>query len=101
MANIQFGSEDLDQIRKIIREEFCEGLKITSKSNKYPPTLTRKDLAEIFQVEQTAINKLVSMSTFPKFQHVKSRYPRDLVLEWIEKNSTWVETNTNHYSKVI
>ncbi|MEK3996721.1 hypothetical protein MKZ20_17730 [Psychrobacillus sp. FSL K6-2684] len=101
MANVQFDLEDLSQIREIIREEFRESFKNSSNLNKYPPTLTRKDLSDIFQVEQTAINKLVSIPTFPKFQHVKSRYPRDLVLEWIEKNSTWVETNTNHYSKVI
>lgn len=101
MANVQFDMDDLTQIREIIREEFRESLQNSSNSNKYPPTLTRKDLSEIFQVEQTAINKLVSIPTFPKFQHIKSRYPRDLVLEWIGKNSTWVEINTNHFSKVI
>lgn len=101
MANVQFDMDDLSQIREIIRDEFRESLKNSTNSNKYPPTLTRKDLADIFQVEQTAINKLVSIPTFPKFQHIKSRYPRDLVFEWIEKNSTWVEANSKQFSKVI
>lgn len=91
MISVNFNVEEL---REIIREEVERGVKNQTLSN-FPPILTRQDLGEIFQASESVITKLINIPTFPKFTHIKGRYPRDQVLEWIEQNIEQIEIKNN------
>lgn len=97
-VNLDFAN---DQFREVLQQEIQKAVTEVVAKEQYPPLLTRKDLEEIFQVESTAINKLVNMKSFPKFEMIRARYPRDQVMEWIKQNSSWVESNSKHLNKVI
>jgi len=78
------------KIKEIVREVFREEQEredLEIKIKQYPPLLTRKDLGEIFQSTQSVISRIVKIESFPKFNHIQGRYPRDLVFKWIEENS--------------
>ncbi|WP_107950882.1 hypothetical protein [Lysinibacillus parviboronicapiens] len=91
MFDPNFISNIFEKIRLIIREEIERVFKNIS-INKYPHMLRQEHLCEIFQCERNAIYKLTKIETFPKFEHIHGRYPRDLVFEWIEQNTNQVQS---------
>jgi hypothetical protein len=76
-----------DPVKQAYELEVEEGRKKYS----YPPLLTRKELAEIFQVQLSTVSNLTDIPGFPKFEHIRARYPRDQVFRWIEENSTYLD----------
>ncbi|AVK98883.1 hypothetical protein FCT18_14555 [Lysinibacillus sphaericus] len=91
MFDPNFITNIFEKIRLIIREEMEQVLKNIS-INKYPHMLKQEHLCEIFQCERNAIYKLTKIDTFPKFEHIHGRYPRDLVFKWIEQNTNQVQS---------
>ncbi len=91
MFDPNFISNIFEKIRLIIREEMEQVMKNIS-INKYPHMLKQEHLCEIFQCERNAIYKLTKIDTFPKFEHIHSRYPRDLVFKWIEENTNKIQS---------
>jgi hypothetical protein len=89
------------RMEELFRQAYEKGVEDGMKRFSYPPVLTKEHLKEIFQVEPATVNKLVAYPTFPKFNEVRARYPRDRVFEWIDQNSTWVKQNTNYFSKEV
>jgi hypothetical protein len=83
---------DIDKyVKELVRQAYELGVEEGRKRYSYPPLLTRKDLAEIFQVQLSTVSNLTNIPDFPKFEHIRARYPRDLVFRWIEENSTYLD----------
>jgi hypothetical protein len=83
---------DIDKyVKDLIRQAYELGVEEGRKKYSYPPLLTRKDLAEIFQVQLSTVSNLTDIPGFPKFEHIRARYPRDQVFRWIEENSTYLD----------
>ncbi|OAT74576.1 hypothetical protein [Parageobacillus thermoglucosidasius] len=83
---------DIDgYVKDLVRQAYELGVEEGRKKYSYPPLLTRKDLAEIFQVQLPTISNITNIPSFPKFKHIRARYPRDQVFRWIEENSTYLE----------
>lgn len=78
---------DVEEFRKVIREEFERSNKALEIKEQYEPVLVREDLRKIFQASDSVITKLINIPSFPKFPHIKGHYPRDLVFKWIEDES--------------
>ncbi|MCS1393492.1 hypothetical protein NXZ77_18125 [Lysinibacillus boronitolerans] len=92
MFDPNFISNIFEKIRLIIREEIEQIIKNISTKNKYPHMLKQEHLCEIFQCERGAIYKLTKIDSFPRFEHIHGRYPRDLVFEWIEQNTNHIQS---------
>ncbi|RST57400.1 DNA-binding protein [Siminovitchia terrae] len=76
-----------EELKALFKEAYELGIQDSKKQYKYPLLLTKKDLAEIFQVKEATVNKIVGRRGFPKARFVSARYPRDEVFKWMEENS--------------
>ena len=79
------------RLKQLFEQAYEQGVRDGMRRFSYPHVLTKKHLAEIFQVEMPTVTKIVAHPTFPKLKEVRARYPRDLVFKWIEEHSTFVE----------
>ncbi|QVY60969.1 hypothetical protein [Cytobacillus gottheilii] len=89
----------VDHIKLLCQQAYEQGVEDARKKFSFPEVLTKEHLVEIFQVEKSTVNKIVAIPTFPKLKDVRARYPREQVFSWITNNSTWVDKNTNYFSK--
>lgn len=96
MLNVQFDSEAL---RQIIREEVREAME-SSKVRELPPFLTRKELMALLHISQTKTSELLGRPDFPVFREAGLLIPTALLFKWIEKNTQWVEDNSNYLSVI-
>ncbi|MEI2392234.1 hypothetical protein V8V55_20735 [Priestia megaterium] len=75
------------QMEELFKEAYKKGVEDGKNYFSYPPVLTNKDLAEIFQIADSTVTKLTADPSFPRLSKIKGRYPRDKVFEWINQNS--------------
>jgi len=75
-------------MEKLFEQSYKKGIEDGKNHFSYPPVLTNKDLAEIFQIADSTVTKLTADPSFPRLSKIKGRYPRDKVFEWINQNST-------------
>lgn len=78
------------RLEKLIQSAYEQGVEDGMKRFSYPPVLKNSHLAEILQIAPPTVIKVTSNPSFPRLQNIKGRYPRDLVFEWIEANSTYL-----------
>lgn len=79
-----------DRLEKLIQTAYEKGVEDGMKRFSYPPVLTNSHLAEILQIAMSTVIKVTSNPSFPRLQNIKGRYPRDLVFEWIDSNSSFL-----------
>jgi hypothetical protein len=79
------------RLEKLIQSAYEKGVEDGMKKYSYPPTLRNSHIAEILQIAAPTVIKVTSNPSFPRLQAIKGRYPRDLVFEWIEANSTFLK----------
>jgi len=97
MLNVQF---DLEALRQIIREEVREAVTESHKVRELPPFLTRTEFMEILHIGSTKAAELLGRPDFPVFREAGLLIPTDLLFKWIEKNTQWVEDNSNYLSVI-
>lgn len=76
-----------EELKLLFQEAYELGVNESRLQHTYPHLLTKKDLAEIFQVKDSTVNKIVGIKGFPKSNFVTARYPRDEVFKWMRTNS--------------
>lgn len=81
-----------ESLERMFREAYEQGVRDGRGINAYPHLLTKEHLSEIFSVEVSTVNKIITHPTFPKFKEVRARYPRDQVFQWIDEHSTLIDT---------
>lgn len=103
MIQIQIDPEKLlgnEDFRQILREEIQSAVSEVVRQNQLPPMLNRKQLMELFQIGQTKCSELLNRPDFPVFREAGVLIPTHLLFQWIEKNTRWVEENTNYFKAV-
>lgn len=96
MAHLSIPVEDsanevvVEHIKQLFQQAYEQGVQDGRTLFAYPEVLTKKHLCEIFQLKEDAINKMVANPTFPKFTQARARYPRDQVLVWIRKHTSYL-----------
>ncbi|SDN50811.1 hypothetical protein SAMN04488137_4700 [Fictibacillus solisalsi] len=79
------------RLEKLIQSAYEKGVKDGMGCFSYPPVLRNSHLADILQIAPTTVIKVTSNPSFPRLKNIKGRYPRDLVFEWIQENSTYLK----------
>jgi hypothetical protein len=92
-----FGNEEF---RQIIREEIKNAVADVVKQNQLPPMLTREELMQVLRIKSTKCSELLNRPDFPVFREAGVLIPTHLLFQWIEKNTRWVEENTNYFKAV-
>ncbi|PZT51984.1 hypothetical protein [Paenibacillus silvae] len=96
-TNVTIQIPEVDKhVQDLVRKAYELGIEEGRTKLDYPALLTKEDLKGIFQVEVSAVNKLIEKPTFPKFKLIRARYPRDLVFEWIKENSSNIVNSSRH-----
>ncbi|WP_042348297.1 hypothetical protein [Bacillus massiliigorillae] len=97
-VNLDFTDE---QFRRVLREEIQKAVSNVIKQNQLPPMLTRKEFMELFNISQTKASELLNRPDFPVFREAGVLIPTHLLMKWVEKNTKWVDDNTNYFNKVV
>lgn len=95
MLNVQF---DLDEFRKIIREELNaarEQKPITIQE--LPAMLTREELKDFLRIGDTKASELLSRADFPVMREAGVLIPTHLLMRWIEDNTQWIQRNSKPF----
>jgi len=79
------------RMEEMFQRAYEKGVEDGMKRFSYPPVLKNEHLAEILQIAMPTVIKVTRNPSFPRLQNIKGRYPRDLVFEWIEANSTYLK----------
>jgi hypothetical protein len=79
------------KMEELFQKAYEKGVEDGMKKFSYPPVLRNSHLSEILQIAPPTVIKVTSNPSFPRMQNIKGRYPRDLVFEWIEANSTYLK----------
>ncbi|MGE7113971.1 hypothetical protein [Lysinibacillus sp. NPDC047702] len=88
------------KIELVAERAYLKGVQDGQSKCNYPPTLTKKDLIEIFQTSKSSINRLVLRKDFPKIIPMVGKYPRDKVFAWIDRNSTGSSENILKFQRI-
>ncbi|SET76700.1 hypothetical protein SAMN05216389_12620 [Oceanobacillus limi] len=75
-----------ENLKVMFQQAYEQGLHDAKSIQSLPPMLKKKDLAEYFQVSLPSVENIIRMEGFPKSKVAKARYPRDQVIEWVNKN---------------
>lgn len=90
-----------ENLKEMFQQAYEQGLNDAKEKLALPALLKKKDLADLFQVKLPTVENIIRMEGFPKSKVVQARYPRDEVLDWINKNIEYVHYNTNYFRKGI
>jgi hypothetical protein len=69
--------------------------------NDLPLVLTREEAMKLLRCGPTKMAELMNRSDFPVTREFGVKIPTHMLMKWIEKNTRWMEDNTNYYSNVI
>jgi len=77
----------IDSFKQVIEQAYIQGVEDGKQHHTIPYHMTKKDLAEFFQVSMPSVENIIRMDGFPKSKVIRARYPRDLVIKWAHENS--------------
>lgn len=78
-----------------------EELKKVSYLTKYDPILTVDEMMDFLKIGRTKASELLSRSDFPVIRACGVKVPTHLLMQWIEMNTDWVQTNTNYFERAV
>ncbi|MED4936285.1 DNA-binding protein [Heyndrickxia coagulans] len=96
--NVDFADE---QFREILRQEVEKAMADVIRKNELPPMLTKKELMNLLRIKDTKASELLNRPDFPVFREAGVLIPTHLLFQWIEKNTRWVEENSNYFNRAI
>ncbi|MED4977192.1 DNA-binding protein [Heyndrickxia faecalis] len=96
--NVDFADE---QFREVLRQEIDKALADVVRKNELPPMLTKKEFMELLRIKDTKASELLNRPDFPVFREAGVLIPTHLLFQWIEKNTRWVEENSNYFNRAI
>jgi hypothetical protein len=102
MLKLDFDEALIDQFATKVANKAFEKLstKIDSLTG-LPPLLTKKQLEEFFQISHSTASLLLNRDDFPVIREVGVRVPTHLLIKWIEKNTKWVQENTDYFPRRV
>ncbi|MEC1373372.1 DNA-binding protein [Heyndrickxia oleronia] len=97
-VNLDFADE---KFREVLRQEIEKAMGDVVRKNQLPPMLTRKELMEFLRISQTKASELLNRPDFPVFREAGVLIPTHRLIEWIDLNTRWLESNSKYFEKVI
>lgn len=72
-----------------------------STLNDFPVVLTRDEAMKILRCGPTKMAELMARQDFPVNREVGVKIPTHMLMKWIEKNTGWVEQNTQYFNEAM
>lgn len=89
-----------EMFSEIIKEEVTKALQ-DFRTTQLPPMLTKQQLEKLLNIKHAKASELLNRPDFPVFREAGVLVPTHLLFKWIERNTRWVEDNTNYFQKGI
>lgn len=96
-VNLDFSDE---QFRTVLREEIKNAIADVVQQNQLPPLLSIEELMQLLRIKRTKASELLNKAGFPVLREAGVLIPTHLLFKWIDRNSGWVEENTNYYKAI-
>lgn len=94
----------IEDLRKVVSEEVRKAMevrgKVEGRVKQLPPLLTRKEFMELMHISAPTAIKIMERPDFKVFRKGKILIETEFLLDWIHRNSDWVEENTNYFRSV-
>ena len=104
MFSEEFKAEMMGEFRKAMRDEICtlfSEMKPHVRIIDLPPFLTRAQLKELFHIKDTKASELLSRSDFPVLREAGGvLIPTHMLMQWVEINTDWVQSNTTYLKSI-
>lgn len=97
-VNVDFADE---QFREVLREEIEKAMADVIRKSQLPPMLTRTEFMKLLRISNTKASELLNRPDFPVFREAGVLVPTHLLFKWIEKNTRWLEENSNYFNQAI
>jgi hypothetical protein len=102
LFTMQYDEGFIEKIASKIADRAAEILvERISSINDLPLILTREEAMNVLRCGPTKMAELMNRPDFPVTREVGVKIPTHMLMKWIERNTRWVEENTNYFNKVI
>ena len=93
---------DLDQLQEVINNAVDNAIKRHAIKTSLPALLTRKQFMELMDIGETKASELLNRNDFSVFREAgHPKVPTKQLFEWIDRNTEWVQSQTNYLNRVI
>jgi len=89
-----------EQMKNMFQQAYEQGVSDAIAKYNLPHHLRKQHIADLFQVKLATVENIIRMEGFPKSKIVAARYPRDLVIEWMNDSKN-IEVIRYYQSKAI
>lgn len=100
MIQVNFDFTD-ETFREVLRQEIKEAVSQAIKHNELPPFLTKRQMMDLLHIKDSKAALLMARPDFPVCKEAGTLIPTHLLFKWVERNTRWVELNTNYFDNVI
>ncbi|ANU28421.1 hypothetical protein I858_015635 [Planococcus versutus] len=94
----------VEDLRKVVSEEFNKAMekrgKVEGVIKQLPAILTREEFMEVMHISSTTATRIFDRPDFRVFRQGKILIESEFLLEWIRRNSDWVEEYTGYFRSV-
>jgi len=103
MISLQYDEQFIEQLAAKIADRATEIMieRINSKSADLPHLLTREEAMDVLRCGKSTLAELMRRPDFPVTKEFGVKIPTHMLFKWIEKNTRWVEENTDYFNPAI
>ena len=99
--DLLLGDEFIELLAEKIADKATEVMleRVESMRTDLPPILTRDEAMKVLKCGSTKMSELMARSDFPVNRDLGVKIPTHMLMKWVEKNTRWMEHNTNYFDK--
>lgn len=87
------------QLKALIRQAYEQGCEEGRTKFAQDDVMTRAEAMKYLKCRPTKMAELLARPDFPVNREFGVKIPTVMLQQWIYRNTSWVEQNTNYYSK--
>ncbi|WP_433956951.1 hypothetical protein [Cytobacillus horneckiae] len=88
-----------EEIKFRIQQAYEQGVEDGRKKYAVDDVMTRTEAMKYLKCKPTKMAELLARPDFPVNREFGVKIPTVMLQQWIYRNTSWVEKNTNYYSK--
>ncbi|KIL74176.1 hypothetical protein [Bacillus badius] len=102
MSTMQYDEQFVEMLAAKIADRATEIMtdRINSRNTDLPHILTREETMDVLRCGKSTLAELMRRPDFPVTKEFGTKIPTHLLFKWIEKNTRWVDENTDYFKAI-
>ncbi|MED0665752.1 hypothetical protein P4T04_05390 [Bacillus badius] len=102
MFTMQYDEKFVEMLAAKIADRATEIMtdRINSRNADLPHILTREETMDVLRCGKSKLAELMRRPDFPVMRDFGVKVPTHLLFKWIEKNTAWVDENTDYFKAI-